>query len=1073
MEVDQTNIEGEANSHLNEYFYMYHNSQLQTPPESTRNNQNITDSRPAVPVDSTLSKTSCHSSSVTCSDKAQSMKHISVQTDLFPIAETSQPSAGQIGYSTEKVTTEVKLSNVSTTNNLLNALSHKKNSFLLEHDDPYLVELGYAFCNVCRVKVKWTDTKTVSDHIVSARHAKAEAKIALRLQEFTWLRLHKGVPTCGACQVEVAWRNATKLRDHEETPEHNRSIKTKSQPVIIGGNTNAGVRMQKSPTLALSSDKDFDIIYDDDISNEAPTAPSTADVKMEITDDGGGTSLNVTTNKILIQNKDVGSDLVEALARLRKRDTDTVTEVTTVRIVCADGVLTAHLEPLLLFTHLFTCLNADTVNHFDSDDAQILYPDACTDDVMLALDVMYSGKCVATSGEQRDRVSRCLADMSFIGVPTGNGIISAGWKERAAGVNRPSKLYASNTLVEENQTQISSNKLLPTSDVSKSSEITIAMRLKQFPDLQQIGDNLVCRFCPEAEGVDLVGTKRLNQHMKSTKHLSAKMSRLQEDGKNAFEVNGDDFIDDGDVDIDNEEIHSDEEDPSPRKKRSGVSSRISLETRLRQFPDLAEFEGQVICKVCLVVLDWSKRSRISEHMRSQKHIRSNSLNIKPKEISELSDSERLKVHVQAQRLNNCLKKKDHRENSTDDEYEDDTDIPFQEKLVQRMQEFPWMKKLPRVDEVRCIFCRCPVNWERKSHILDHIKSKKHLTAIDAKKDRYPDIIRKMEQVKPKYAEPSEKPNNGDRLAYRIHLRQGTPAIQKLWGAALIIGTMTTQISMCYICFKLYLTADQLLNHSNTEHKGTPNKVIHSPLFNKETKEFFCNGCNKYTEAKKSLMCFLVHNLICTKKFYTSSLPLKCFKCDEKFTQYKNFREHIEETHEVLLPERLMCTECPQTYLTNEELKRHINQVHTEHIFACSQCPSTFKNKNSLKEHVVKHHIGVKNFSCDTCGKEFYGKQNLRMHMRIHVAPEQRPHACSLCGMRFIERKHLTNHQATHTNDRPHKCAMCDSRFKVRDWLSNHYIKQHSVSIKEVEAKYRLVNNSVVPSATAQYYHHQQ
>lgn len=27
-----------------------------------------------------------------------------------------------------------------------------------------------------------------------------------------------------------------------------------------------------------------------------------------------------------------------------------------------------------------------------------------------------------------------------------------------------------------------------------------------------------------------------------------------------------------------------------------------------------------------------------------------------------------------------------------------------------------MKKLAKVDEVRCLFCRCPVNWERKSHI---------------------------------------------------------------------------------------------------------------------------------------------------------------------------------------------------------------------------------------------------------------------------------------------------------------------------------------------------------------------
>lgn len=138
-------------------------------------------------------------------------------------------------------------------------------------------------------------------------------------------------------------------------------------------------------------------------------------------------------------------------------------------------------------------------------------------------------------------------------------------------------------------------------------------------------------------------------------------------------------------------------------------------------------------------------------------------------------------------------------------------------------------------------------------------------------------------------------------------------------------------SMCYICFKLFLTQRELMTHFTAEHKEVPNKSIHSPLFNKETKEFFCNGCNKYTEAKKSLMCFIVHNLICTKKFYTADAPIQCFKCEERFTVYKNFKDHLETAHEELLPERLMCTDCPQTYLTNEELKRHINQARIQTI----------------------------------------------------------------------------------------------------------------------------------------------
>jgi hypothetical protein len=78
------------------------------------------------------------------------------------------------------------------------------------------------------------------------------------------------------------------------------------------------------------------------------------------------------------------------------------------------------------------------------------------------------------------------------------------------------------------------------------------------------------------------------------------------------------------------------------------------------------------------------------------------------------------------------------------------------------------------------------------------------------------------------------------------------------------------------------------------------------------------------------------------------------------------------------------------------------------MFTCSQCPTSFKNKTSLKEHVVKHHIGIKNFSCDTCGKEFYSKQNLRVEERLFYGANNdkffiwtsRFFQC--CGSGFIE-----------------------------------------------------------------------
>jgi len=62
-------------------------------------------------------------------------------------------------------------------------------------------------------------------------------------------------------------------------------------------------------------------------------------------------------------------------------------------------------------------------------------------------------------------------------------------------------------------------------------------------------------------------------------------------------------------------------------------------------------------------------------------------------------------------------------------------------------------------------------------------------------------------------------------------------------------------------------------------------------------------------------------------------------------------------------------------------------------------------------------------------------------------------------MRFIAPRHLANHQAVHTKDHPHKCHLCAARFKLRDGLSHHYIKQHVISIKDVEERTKTANTA--------------
>ena len=91
----------------------------------------------------------------------------------------------------------------------------------------------------------------------------------------------------------------------------------------------------------------------------------------------------------------------------------------------------------------------------------------------------------------------------------------------------------------------------------------------------------------------------------------------------------------------------------------------------------------MICRVCKILLDWTKTSRINEHMRSQKHIKA-AREAPPDDgtLPILSEAERIKIQAQARRIKAALKKGRGEESDAEDEedYEDETDMPFQVQI---------------------------------------------------------------------------------------------------------------------------------------------------------------------------------------------------------------------------------------------------------------------------------------------------------------------------------------------------------------------------------------------------------
>jgi hypothetical protein len=54
--------------------------------------------------------------------------------------------------------------------------------------------------------------------------------------------------------------------------------------------------------------------------------------------------------------------------------------------------------------------------------------------------------------------------------------------------------------------------------------------------------------------------------------------------------------------------------------------------------------------------------------------------------------------------------------------------------------------------------------------------------------------------------------------------------------------------------------------------------------------------------------------------------MELFEIPAIFSSHFSQQEHVEFLHDHELPDRLMCTDCPQSFLTNKEFRRHVTQV---------------------------------------------------------------------------------------------------------------------------------------------------
>ena len=172
----------------------------------------------------------------------------------------------------------------------------------------------------------------------------------------------------------------------------------------------------------------------------------------------------------------------------------------------------------------------------------------------------------------------------------------------------------------------------------------------------------------------------------------------------------------------------------------------------------------------------------------------------------------------------------------------------------------------------------------------------------------------------------------------------------------------------------------------------------------------------------------------------------CLLCDLTYPKEDELIKHVAEVHGI----KIQCLICNQLFKSSVELKEHTALVHDQKpLYRCSECKLEFIDVTEMEEHISLIHERKEAFKCSICDEKFTEKIMLKKHKKeIH---RFKAYKCKLCSKSFKTQKLMTRHNEklcplkknpNGFKENCHICSFCGKNYTSQSGLFHHVTTVH-------------------------------